>query len=295
MTQNSIYKSLEGKKALMDIYDKHMTKLNINFKDIYVQTRFGKTHIVNLGNSDAKPLLCLHGGNSNTPDMLISNIELFDKFNIFAVDTIGHPGKSDETKLSSDDLSYGYWLLDVIDELGFDQINIYAGSFGAGIAIRLATVAPSRINKMVLVVPSGIATESLRDKATLMFPYLRYKIHSSQENLIKLCSTLMTRFDNDRLELLQAIFKYVKINSNMPRPAKDGELGKLAAPIMVIAAKNDIMFPGSRVIPRAKELFPNLTYSEIIDGLHEPTKENYNHIQKISIDFFNNNQLIRKK
>ena len=76
-------------------------------------------------------------------------------------------------------------------------------------------------------------------------------------------------------------------NPEMPRPAYDGELDNLTAPTMVIAAKGDILFPASRVIPRAKAIFPNLVYSETIDGLHEPTEEAYKHIIAKSIEFFN--------
>ena len=287
MTQKSIYRSPEGRKRLLDLYHKHLKSLKTPYEDIYVHTRFGNTHVVNIGKKDSIPLICLHGGNSTTPDMLISNLPIVEKFNLFAIDTLGHPGRSDETQLSSNDLSYGFWLLDVINELQLDKVNIYSGSFGAGIGIRLATVAPQRINKLALFVPAGIASESIRDKAKLMIPYLKYKIRPTQQNLIKLSSTLMTRFDERRMELLQAIFLHMNINPKMPRPAYKGELDTLNAPTLVMAAKNDILFPASRVIPRAKEIFPNLVYSESIDGLHEPTEETYQHIHNISIDFFN--------
>jgi pimeloyl-ACP methyl ester carboxylesterase len=286
MAPVSIYRSSKGKDHLLKLYDKHMRNLNIQYEDIYLPTRFGRTHIVNLGAKDSVPLICLHGGNSFTPDMLKSDLSLLEKFNAFIVDTIGHPGKSDETQLSSNDLSYGYWLLDVINELQLDVINIYSGSFGAGIAIRLATVAPKRIHKLGLFIPSGIANGSFMDQIKLMIPYLRYKIRSTDQNMIRLSSSLMTRFDDERIKMLQAIFKHVKINPKMPRPAYDGELDDLKAPTIVVAASKDILFPASKVIPRAKEIFPNLVYSEIIDSKHEPTREIYKHIHKLASDFF---------
>ncbi|MFX0210732.1 MAG: alpha/beta fold hydrolase, partial [Candidatus Hodarchaeota archaeon] len=125
MSRKSIYRSSEGKNVLLNVYDKQLSKLNRKFVDIYVQTRYGKTHIVNIGRKNSIPLICLHGGNSNTPDMLISNLPMLQNFNIYSIDIIGHPGKSDETRLSSDDLSYGFWLLDVIDELQFETVNVY--------------------------------------------------------------------------------------------------------------------------------------------------------------------------
>ncbi|MHA2389103.1 MAG: alpha/beta fold hydrolase [Candidatus Hodarchaeales archaeon] len=289
MAQKSICRSSEGKKILLNLYDKNLSYLKEPFEDIYINTRYGETHVVNLGRKDSIPLVCLHGGNSNTPDMLTSNVPMIKKFNLFAIDTLGHPGKSDETSLSSNDLSYGYWLLDVLEELQLKKVNIYSGSFGAGIAIRLATIAPEKIDKLSLFVPSGIASESMKDKVKLLIPYIRYKVRPTHQNLRKLCSTLMTRFDKPRMELLDAIFRYMNINPKMPRPAYDGELDDLKAPTLVMAAKNDILFPASRVIPRAKEIFPNLVYTEIIESLHEPTEKMYHHIHKIASDFFVNN------
>jgi hypothetical protein len=98
----------------------------------------------------------------------------------------------------------------------------------------------------------------------------------------------MTRFDKERIEMLQAIFKHLNINPKMPRPAYNGELDDLKASTVIISAKNDILFPASKVIPRAKEIFPNLHYTEAIEGLHEPTKDIYVHIHKIATKFFFN-------
>ena len=286
MSSKSIYKSSNGKQILLDLYNSQLKSLNIQYEERFVNTRYGKTHMIIVGNKDSVPLICLHGGNSNTPDTLKSDLPLIDSFRIHSIDIIGHPGKSAETQLSSKDLSYGYWLFDVIEALNFEEVNIYAGSFGAGIAIRLATIAPKKINKIFLAVPSGIAKGSIKDKSKIMIPYLRYRIRATDRNLIKMSSLLMTRFDEERIELLQTIFKYVKIKTEMPRPAKKEELADLTSPTVVFAAKNDILFPAAKVIPRAKEIFPNLVYTEILDGLHEPTHDEYTFLHQKAKEFF---------
>lgn len=286
MTTKSIYKTPNGKQILLELYDKHLKNLNIQFEDKFVQTRYGDTHLIITGNKDAIPLVCLHGGNSNTPDTLKSDLPLLEKFRLFSIDIIGHPGKSGETQLSSKDLSYGYWLFDVIEKLDIEKVNIYAGSFGAGIAMRLATVAPDKINKLFLAVPSGIAKGSIKDQIKILIPYLRYRIRSTKKNLIKMSSMIMTRFDEERIELLQAIFKNVKIKTEMPRPAKKEELDNFTSPTAVLAAKNDILFPAEKVLPRAEEVFPNLIYTEILDGIHEPTLDEYKFIHQKTFEFF---------
>ena len=89
-----VYKSKQSEAIMMELYDKQLKSLNIAHEDLYVETRFGKTHILKVGNPDGKPLLFFHGGNSTAPHNLERFPTLLDKFCVYAVDTIGHPGKS---------------------------------------------------------------------------------------------------------------------------------------------------------------------------------------------------------
>ena len=90
-----IYKSKEGKIKSLDLYDKQLIKLNVPFSDIYVETSFGRTHLIETGNKTGKPLLVFHGGNSTTAYNLLLCHFLLNDFHVYAVATIGHPGKSD--------------------------------------------------------------------------------------------------------------------------------------------------------------------------------------------------------
>jgi len=292
MIEKSIYKTPKGKKVILELYDKQLKSIKENIKEKMVSTRYGDTHVTHIGNKESIPLICLHGGNMIGSDLIKAELAFLQKFNSFVLDTIGHPGKSAETRLSVRDLSYGYWLLDVLDGLNLIKVNIYTGSFGAGIAIRLATIAPERITSLFIVSPSGIANGSIRDKMILMIPYIRYRIKSSEKNLIRLCSTMIARLDEERIEILTAIFKYVHLASEMPRPAPKEELKNFNAPTIIYAANNDILFPASKVIPRAKEIFPNLVDTHIFqEGIHEQSIEEHELIHQKAGDFFFSNDI----
>ncbi|MGN1132402.1 MAG: alpha/beta hydrolase, partial [Ruminococcus sp.] len=90
----SIYRNEKAKKSVLDLYDKQINELNIPYQDIYVDTSFGKTHLIECGNLNGKPLLVFHGGNSTTAYNLKYCNFLLPHFHICAVDTMGHPGKS---------------------------------------------------------------------------------------------------------------------------------------------------------------------------------------------------------
>ncbi len=54
----TIYKSLDGKDKVLNLYDKQLKRLTTAYKDLYINTSFGKTHLVETGNSSGGiPLL----------------------------------------------------------------------------------------------------------------------------------------------------------------------------------------------------------------------------------------------
>ena len=70
-------------------------------------------HVVTL---TGEPLLVFHGGNATTAYNLLACDFLFQDFHIYAVDTIGHPGKSAMTCLSPFGYDYGRWAGEVIEK-----------------------------------------------------------------------------------------------------------------------------------------------------------------------------------
>lgn len=62
----SIYKSEKGRKEILSLYDRQLERISVPLQDIYVDTSFGKTHIVETGNLSGVPLLVFHGGNATT-------------------------------------------------------------------------------------------------------------------------------------------------------------------------------------------------------------------------------------
>lgn len=104
-----IYKSEKGKEAILALYEKQLKRINMKYKDIYINTAFGDTYLIETGNMSGSPLLVFHGGNATTAYNLLACDFLMNDFHIYAVDTIGHPGKSAEVSLSPNNYDYGKW------------------------------------------------------------------------------------------------------------------------------------------------------------------------------------------
>ena len=255
----TIYKSEKGKEEILNLYDSQLSRLLAPWKDVYVDTSFGKTHIIETGNLTGIPLLVFHGGNATTAYNLLACDFIMNDFHIYAVDMVGHPGKSAETSLPSRGYDYGKWVSEVIDGLKYDKISLFGGSFGAGVIAKTMCVCPNKINRVVLYVPSGIKNALAIKSASMMLPMIAYWITGKDKWLKKCMLPMAITEDNitkDIYETAKLSIDHVKIKKGMPSNVDEKLMKKCTAPTLVMAAERDCLFPGNGVIERAKKIIP---------------------------------------
>jgi pimeloyl-ACP methyl ester carboxylesterase len=257
-----VYKSKQSETAIMELYDRQLEALNLEYEDLYVDTRFGKAHVVKFGKPDGKPLLIFHGGNNTTPYSLRYYATLPSHFCSYAVDTVGHPGKSSQTVVSHKSLEYGEWASDVITGLGFEKMNCMGASFGGGILVKLMCAAPEKVEKSVLIVPSGFANVSTFNLlVTMGIPMMLYIITKKDKWLEKAVLPMLGKdkaIDEATYEVVKHSFEHVAVKAGMPSNAKAVDLRDFTVPTFVIASENDCMFPGENVIAKAEKMISNL-------------------------------------
>lgn len=256
----TIYKSEKGKKEILDLYDSQLAKVEASWKDIYVETSFGRTHIIETGNLSGEPLLFFHGGNSTTAYTLLTADFIMNDFHIYAVDTIGHPGKSAETSLSARGYDYGKWAGELIDKLGFEKMSLFGGSFGAGIVAKTMCVVPDKVKCVVLYVPAGIKNAPAIKSLRMMFPMILYWISHKDKWLKRTLLSLAITEENITEDIFQTArlsIKHSKVKTGMPSDVDEKLMMKCKAPTLVMAAEKDCLFPGPGVIDRAKKIIPN--------------------------------------
>ena len=256
----TIYKSEKGKKAILDLYDDQLSRLKAPWKDVYADTSFGKTHIIETGNLSGEPLLVFHGGNATTAYNLLACDFIMKDFHIYAVDMVGHPGKSAETSLPAKGYDYGKWVGEVIDALKYDEISLFGGSFGAGVMAKTMCVCPDKIKRVVLYVPSGIKNAPAINSASMMLPMIAYWVTGKDKWLKKCMLPMAVTEDNitdDIYETAKLSIDYIKVKTGMPSDVDEDLMKKCNAPTLVMAAEKDCLFPGRGVIERAERIIPN--------------------------------------
>ncbi len=79
MNSNSIYKSEEGKKRIMSLYDKLLSKWPEKYTTFNVSTRQGDKFVMKCGNVSQGSLTLLHGAGSNLTSW-IGEISSYSKY-----------------------------------------------------------------------------------------------------------------------------------------------------------------------------------------------------------------------
>ena len=256
------YKSKQSEIAMLELYDRQLKAFNMEYEDLYVDTRFGETHVVKIGNQTGNPIIVFNGSNNTMPYELSFITALLSHFCVYSVDTIGHPGKSSQTIVSYKTMEYGEWASDVITELGFQKINCLGAGLGGGILIKLMCVAPEKVEKSVLIAPAGIAkATTLKAMVAAFFPMMRYIQTKDEEWLKKVLLPMAieeTRIDETDIEMLKYSFEHVGTNTSFPSIAKAKDLQRFNAPTLIIVTEYDRMFPSKKILAKAKKMIPNL-------------------------------------
>jgi pimeloyl-ACP methyl ester carboxylesterase len=281
-----IYRSPAGEAELMALYDEALERLGPGCERRRIGTSFGETHVILAGPENAPPLVVLPGGNFLNPLCLSWFLPLAATFRLYAPDIVGQPGLSARTRPSARGDGHARWLGEVLDGLGLGLASFVGISYGAGLVLRLAGLAPERVSGAVLVSPAGIAAgpiwPMLREVA---LPMLVYRAFPNRERLLRAARPILTDFDELYVRQLGLVYRHVKLDRQLPRAATREELAGYAAPTLLFAAENDLFFPAQKVITRAEEIIPNLQTETLPNSRHVPSRQTFARINDSTVGF----------
>ncbi len=265
--KDTIYRSAEAQAGIADLYRRAREALPFATSSRMVATRFGETHLLEAGPPDGQPIVIFGGGNVVGPLTLGWFASLAEGFRLVSPDTIGQPGLSAGIRVSGSDESLGQWALDVIDAAELQAPAAIGVSYGAGILLRLAELAPERVSRAVLVVPSGIVGSPIPAMLRLAASYGLYRLRPSRARAASVTAMLAHGPADDLMvESVERSFGGTKLETEMPRLARPSDLASFRSPVLVVAAEHDPLFPPARVLPAARAIFPNLVSATVLLG-----------------------------
>jgi pimeloyl-ACP methyl ester carboxylesterase len=262
----SIYKSNEGRQAIHALYRQALRQWPIPHAELIVPTRQGDTFVIASGDAAAPALVLLHGAGANSSAWIREIAALSREHRVYAVDMIGEPGLSAETRppLASD--AYAGWLDDVWDVLGVANASIAGRSLGGWLAIDFAVRRPGRVRSLSLISPSGIGRQNtaLLMKAAVLLQCGEWGRRQAFR--------LVTGADDVPKEVAQfvlAIFSHFRPRMERLPLRTDPELAALAMPVQLILGASDRMIRSAETRDRMERL---------VKDLHVTWLENSGHI-----------------
>ena len=152
-----IYKTEEGRIKMMELYAEFLSKWKVPYREIDVDTSYGKTHVVIIGSEkNKKSIIFLTGAGGNSSINHSSVVSAYKDFCIYSIDIIGQPGKTITTRLPVESRDYADWLEEVFIKLQIEKANVMGSSFGGYISQWFFYYHPERIEKLILVSTSYV-------------------------------------------------------------------------------------------------------------------------------------------
>jgi pimeloyl-ACP methyl ester carboxylesterase len=286
----TFFKSDKGRQAIYDLYDQKLEKLNIECRCLKVNTSYGETNVICTGNPDNPPILVIHGSNGCAPIALEAYPNLSSAYHVFAIDVLAQPNKSAETRLDMKDHSYGIWMNEVIRELSLEEVRMIGFSFGGLVILKTLEFDESRIKEVYLAAPAYIVNGNpIKLLFKVFMPMKRYLNNGKIKYVQKFLAELFTERDEFAVQFLSKVFRHCKMDFTPVPTIKKQAAQSITTPITLFAAKNDLVFPGEKMIRRASAIFPSLKKTILLkDSKHVQSKADNSLIESIVIE--NKNQ-----
>jgi len=286
ISASTIYKNNENQELIYKLYDEKLEKWVTPYEIIDVPTKYGKTSIIASGNKNNPPLFLFHPNGLTATVWFPNAAELSKNHRVYAINTIGDIGKSELSDFNNylkKGQNFSEWINEIMDELQIDKCDVVAASMGGWIAMNFAIHSPNKINRLVLLGPAGIKSNTFelirRLSKVLIFP--------TQKN--KEAITKWVLGDSKKVNDELAVYMNTALNceGRIPYPGriKKRQLEKIEAKTLLILGEFDpVVGNTDKNLRYAKKCFKNIEV-EVVKTGHIISMEKPEKVNSLIIDF----------
>lgn len=185
-----VYKSEKAKKRVLDTYDQLLAMWNVDIKEEDIPTTYGTTHVILCGGENNPPLVLFHGVGDNSALMWLYNADALSRhFRIYAIDTLGGPGKSRPNEKYDNNFDDIQWIDEVLDGLKLAKVYMAGVSNGAYLAQYYGIHRTERVMRMICMAGSVPVGDSGPLKNMLKI-FLPEALFPTKMNTVKLLRKL---------------------------------------------------------------------------------------------------------
>lgn len=250
--------------AFFAAYDALLERWPVQVTKLDVPTAYGVTRANVCGPEGAPPLVLLHGGRTSSPYWFANVARLSRDHRVYALDTIGDPGRSlnDRQPVKSrEDLLA--WLDETLRALDIDRADLCGHSFGAWLALAFSLRTPKRVRRLVLLDPTqcfaGFKPACLARAGLSLLPGRSQKDYLTWE-------TGGVPVDPQWLRLQELARQVPTAKLIAGRRPDARQLRELNLPVLVLLAERSRVHDITKVAGNARRTLPNATIA-ILPGV----------------------------
>jgi pimeloyl-ACP methyl ester carboxylesterase len=251
-------KALEAE--YLKLYDTTLAQWPVPHKSHFVDTSFGKTHILVSGPDQAPPLVLLHGSGFSAT-MWHRNVEnLCQQHRVYAIDIIGTAGKSSTPDIITRKEDCTDWLEEVLTNLNINKTVLMGHSFGAWLSAAYTFNHQDRVEKLILVSPAATLQPIVKQFFFRMIFMMLLPIRPVFQSFINwLGGKSPDEKTYDSPLSKQAMFGMMHFKTKMrviPGVFSKEELAGLALPTLVVLGEREVIYDPKVALAKARELMP---------------------------------------
>lgn len=240
-------------------YEAILRKWPVPAEELDVETRFGPTRVRRSGTGQGTPIVLLHGVMGTSLSWYPYVAELAERHTVYAVDTIGEPGRSVQTRPVQSGQDQADWLADVLAGLGHEKFHLVGISRGAIFALDLATRSGDRIASVIAFEPGGFGIAGLRFVLWGFGQMFRWLLPAP------ILRRIMSGDPHVRRTLAPLLIRGLKYKAHVPPQHEftDDELRAIDVPVHFVFAERNGIYDAREVTARVQSLNPCL-HAEIV-------------------------------
>jgi pimeloyl-ACP methyl ester carboxylesterase len=288
--KTTIYRTAKLEDEVHKLYDLKLADWPVKFQNLFIDTKYGKVHVIACGPDTAKPVLLFHAASLSGLSWAENIEDLSKYYRLYAVDNPGEAGKSELKDINifpDNGKKISELYSEISDKLNIKNSAVISASNGGYIALNYAYYAPERIKALVLLGPMGITP--LANKSIFMmtivsmypFKFVRNYVSDwaiGDNYIVK--EKYGDWFDLAMLSTFPAVAK--------PRPITSEQKRKMTMPVLLILGNKDNLVGNSETAKNTALEFPNIEI-EITESGHLIGVEKSDFMNKRILEFFKKN------
>lgn len=263
------FRNDQARERFFAVYDDAVDRLwPSSSVDSDVVTSFGATRVHRLGSGGQTPFVLLPGAGGPSLMWHAHVGRLAAARPVIAIDTVGEPGPSDQTRAIDSGDEWSQWLDEVLTALGVGQAHLVGTSYGGWIALRHALRSPHAVASLALLDPGGFGKVSPKFMAWVIACGLTGFLPRRIRHTLAQPLRNEALRDDEAMPLVKATFGFRRKHI-LPTPLTDNELEQITAPTLMLVGGHSQLYDAREVAAKITARMPNAVAEIIPEASHD--------------------------